>query len=269
MVTNFGDHWKDGQNTYYTPSMLRKGLKSNQLSNNTKTYFIKRNSDKEFEKCWLGSVTNITNDQKNGKDIIRFRVVIEAETACPLKYRNLTEGWYSYNDDVSNVNLNKSELTNINEPLFFNNLRGGSTWEEFEDYTYLLLRLIGIHTIHQYDKSNQRGKADGFFKIGNMAVLYDCTLENIFEENKNVQVENYCGQLSKDRIKVDSSEYSLKDCNKTVWIITKNSKSRLVKKIDDIEVKEVSIIELINIYNKRLEDQNVNEKQLIKLMEEL
>ena len=48
-------------------------------------------------------------------------------------------------------------------------------------------------------------------------------------------------------------EYDIKDYNKQVWIITRGA-TRLIKEIYNIQVKEVSINKLIEIYGKRMEE---------------
>lgn len=66
---------------------------------------------------------------------------------------------------------------------------------EFEDSTYMALRLLGIHRAYKFPQDQQAGEADGFFKFLNLAVIYDCTLSNNFEDTKKQQIENYCNQL--------------------------------------------------------------------------
>jgi acetoin utilization deacetylase AcuC-like enzyme len=63
--------------------------------------------------------------------------------------------------------------------------------DEFEDAVFALLRLHGIHAVYQYPKEAQAGRADGFFILNNLAVMYDCTLRDSFEEYKKDQIENY------------------------------------------------------------------------------
>lgn len=64
------------------------------------------------------------------------------------------------------------------QPDFFGKLIATENWQEFEKYTYYLLKLVGIQTVYNFWGERQAGKADGFFKIGNLAVLYDCTLRS-------------------------------------------------------------------------------------------
>ncbi|MEH2320640.1 cold shock domain-containing protein [Nostoc sp.] len=74
---------------------------------------------------------------------------------------------------------------------------------EFEDYVFMVLRLLGIHNLYQYDKKNQAGRADGFFIIGSLAVMYDCTLRTNFDEHKKEQIENYVNKLKNSQMTID------------------------------------------------------------------
>lgn len=56
--------------------------------------------------------------------------------------------------------------------------------------------MIGLNKIFQFDRDNQAGKADGFFIIENLAVMYDCTLQKNFESFKEEQIENYINKLN-------------------------------------------------------------------------
>ncbi|MGK7943603.1 MAG: hypothetical protein AB4058_03960, partial [Microcystaceae cyanobacterium] len=81
-------------------------------------------------------------------------------------------------------------------PAFFNTLMTTNNWQEFEKNTYYLLKLLGIPIIYNFFNERQAGKADGFFKVGNLAVIYDCTLDQMnFEQNKSEQINNYCNCL--------------------------------------------------------------------------
>ncbi|WP_228038268.1 hypothetical protein [Nostoc sp. LEGE 12450] len=67
----------------------------------------------------------------------------------------------------------------------------------------MVLRLLGIHNLYQYDKKNQAGRADGFFIIGSLAVMYDCTLRRNFDEHKKEQIENYVNKLKNSQMTID------------------------------------------------------------------
>jgi len=139
------------------------------------------------------------------------------------------------------------------QPGFFDKLCVTENWQEFEEYTYYLLKLAGIQTVYHFLGENQAGKADGFFKIGNLAVLYDCTLRSGHVElNKQEQIKNYCYQLQQGSI--DLSENIKEEFyhhHKQIWIITKGT-SRQIRIINSIEIKEIGISDIICLYQERL-----------------
>lgn len=126
--------------------------------------------------------------------------------------------------------------------------------DEFEDLIFLLLRTLGIHSLYQYDKRNQAGRADGFFIISNLAVMYDCTLRQPFEDYKRDQIENYVNKLEQTQLTFDlrSSDGATKTKKtvningktKQVWIITKG-KTREILDYSRIKIKEISVNDLI------------------------
>ena len=131
---------------------------------------------------------------------------------------------------------------------------------EFEDAVFCLLRLMGIHSVYQYPRQEQAGRADGCFVLENLVVMYDCTLRECFEEFKEEQIENYVNKLSNKsqltvKIKkadggVGSKELKIKGKRGQVWIVTKGT-TRELKDYDGIKVKEVSVQDLIEISIKR------------------
>ncbi|GAX34155.1 hypothetical protein NIES3585_01540 [Nodularia sp. NIES-3585] len=141
---------------------------------------------------------------------------------------------------------------------------------EFEDYTFMILRLLGIHSLYQYDKKNQAGRADGFFIISSLAVMYDCTLRNDFEEHKKEQIENYVNKLKNSQITIDfrltdggvrKKTLQIQGKNCQVWIITKNN-TRELYDVDGIRVKEVAVQDLMKVFNKRLYSDAFEEDEL-------
>ncbi|MEP0871800.1 hypothetical protein NDA01_18460 [Trichocoleus desertorum AS-A10] len=126
----------------------------------------------------------------------------------------------------------------------------------FEDAVFSLLRLLGIHSVYQYSRDAQAGKADGFFILENLAVMYDCTLRNPFEEYKKDQIENYIHKLSnKSQLTIEtrkadggrgSKTLQIQGKSRQVWIITKGNTRELLV-YDSIKVKEVAIKDLITI----------------------
>jgi len=102
--------------------------------------------------------------------------------------------------------------------------------DTFEDIVFLLFKIIGIHSVFRFDRRNQAGKADGFFIIENLAVMYNCTLRTEYADFKQEQIENYIAKLSnKSQLTIDiqrtdggSIPKTLKISGKNmqVWIIT-------------------------------------------------
>jgi hypothetical protein len=141
---------------------------------------------------------------------------------------------------------------------------------EFEDLVFVVLRLLGIHKLYQYKRTNAAGRADGFFIVGNLSVIYDCTLRQDFSDYKGDQIKNYIHQISKDIFTVTKSnniEYAIKISEyRQVWIITNEintkRKSRALKNFNNIWIKEVSVQSLIRLFAKRLNSANFEEETL-------
>jgi len=143
---------------------------------------------------------------------------------------------------------------------------------DFEDGVYLVLKLMGIHKLFQFDRGSQAGKADGFFILENMAVMYDCTLHQDFESFKEEQIENYINKLSQksqitfDVQKLDGSTapktLQISGKTKQVWIITKGE-SKELRDFDSIKIKEVSVHDLINTLSKRIKDPTYDAERLV------
>ncbi len=142
--------------------------------------------------------------------------------------------------------------------------------EEYEEFVFLILRIIGVHSLYQYDRRAQAGRADGFFTIGNLAVMYDCTLSGNFEDHKKDQIENYVNKLKQSQITFDLRSYDGSQRKKTldisgkskqVWIITRG-KTREISDYGNIKVKEVSIWNLVSILRMRLYTDTLEEDEL-------
>jgi len=189
-------------------------------------------------------------------------VNIQREITCPEKYRNYSEGWYC------EENILVEQEDTVFEPSFFKILNTTNSWKDFEEYTFHLLKLLGLHETYKFHYESQAGKADGFFVFKNLAVLFDATLETNFEKSKETQINNYCEQLRSGILKHGINEFKITGYDKQVWIITKSMASRLIKNVSNISVKEVGISNLIQIYRKRL-DENLNEAALEKLLREI
>ena len=279
MVTHWKDHWDKlpDNETYYTTKMLRWDLTTNEkleinkiLKNKSEkvpTVFVKLNENtKKLEKAWEGYTYDFRMSEDKKK--IYFKVHIFREISPTGKIRELGEGWYADYEHESTDYENKSifEKTALYPPLFY--LLANTTYgKDFEELVYYLLKLLGIHDIIKFE--SQRGHPDGFFKFRNLAVVYDATLEHDFEELKRQQIENFSSILRKGEIEHGKISFHFHESRKEVWIITKNV-SRVIRKINDIIVKEVSVYDLIELYELRIKlnlMENEFESQLMKIGE--
>jgi hypothetical protein len=253
MVTNWRGHWDNLKNntTLYTFPMMRDGMDRSKIKEHTKTFFIKRHKQtRVLEKCWTGVTSDFVVGEHGGKEAIYFRVGSLKAIPCPEKYRNHFEGWYFDHEDLEE-DMGTEEDSRLH-PRFFFDLETTTDWLRFEEYIYWLLKCLGIHNSHRFNPNKQKGKADGFFKFGGFAVLYDCTLDPSFESSKEVQIQNFCDQLQKGAIEYEGKRVNVRDCSKNVWIITKGSSQRLIKQIDDVFVKEVPVFRLMKLYRDRI-----------------
>ncbi len=160
---------------------------------------------------------------------------------------------------------------------FTNLLQGIETIKhhaEFEDLVFLLFRMIGIHKLYQYSRHNAAGRADGIFILGNLAVIYDCTLMSDCNEFKADQLKNYISQISKESFTINKKnrhtgvvEHIIQiPQHRQVWIVTNETitqrKSRTLKNVNSIWIKEVSIQTLIKLFLKRLNSPTFEEETL-------
>jgi cold shock CspA family protein len=181
-----------------------------------------------------------------------------SDIPSPIQFKNYNHDTFKLKEVKEKVCLLLSNYKTISDP------------GEFEDYTFMILRILGIHSLYQYDKKNQAGRADGFFIIGSLAVMYDCTLRNDFEEHKKEQIENYVNKLKNSQITIDfrltdggvrKKTLQIQGKNCQVWIISKNI-SRELYDVDGIRVKEVAIQDLMKVFNKRLYSDAFEEDEL-------
>lgn len=262
MVTNFEGHWNNIHSTTYTVRMFRQGMAEAKIiyGEEVKTLFIKRNKDTHaIEKCWLGTTKNFSKYENNkGIDTIKFDVITGQETECPEKYYEYNEGWYC--DESAGISVGESETTKEWDPPFFSTLLTTTDPRKFEELSHKLLKIIGIHDLYPFPPERQRGIADGFFKIKKLAVMYDSTLEDAWEQLKVEQINNYCARLQGGVINYSNQTINIPDYDKQVLIITKNQ-SRFIRKINDVDVREISISKLMEIYRQRL-IYNFSESQL-------
>lgn len=97
MITKWDNHWGylSGGRTFFTLGMLKGGMNKEKLEDGIDTLFIKKNKlNHTVEKAWKGRVYDFKDTDYKGKLAISFRVTLEYEVFCPLKYNNYSEGWY-------------------------------------------------------------------------------------------------------------------------------------------------------------------------------
>jgi len=220
-------------------------------------YFRKSDlNDIPLDKLTIGDkvefepVENSDGRSVNNLKLLNENVVIDEKN----------ENNISFSDYEKNIITNIKKITDINN------------YNDFEDGVYLILKLMGIHKLFQFDRNSQAGKADGFFIIENMAVMYDCTLHQNFESFKEEQIENYINKLSQksqitfDIQKLDGSNASktlqISGKTKQVWIITQGE-SKELRDFDSIKIKEISIHDLMNTLSKRIKDPTYDVERLV------
>lgn len=254
MVTSWKNHWIDIKTTYYKKEYIK--FDENEITENMPTVFIKVNGNKKIEHIYEGKISKI---EKSESKII-FEVYLEKEKKInDYNGYNLPTipGWYK-------INLNEVKRGNDNDLLspefseFFKQIEDTQDWGKFEELVYYLLKLIGITTIYRNPSQRQQGLPDGYFKIGNLIVIYDCTLSEDFENKKATQIDNYIHQIRQSSIKITSRgdteiELNTTNCKKQVWIITKKQ-SKKIKSYEDVLVKAISVNSLKNFFVKRLKE---------------
>lgn len=261
MVTDWKEYWDQLPNgqAYYTKNMFKGKMNIEKIKDCTPTLFIKINkSTGKFEKMWKGFVYNFKIEANK----IKFKVKIDGEVEnFPQKYLDYSKGWYI--EEIEE----EIPCDLIFFPPFLYILEKTNDWEKFEEYTYVLLKMVGIHKIIKFKK--QKGTADGFFKIRNFAVIYDCTLKGEFENEKKQQIKNYLNQLKQSEIKFENkTTINIQNCTKQVWIITRGT-NRIIEKVDDITIKEIPVCDIIKIFKERLLKENVDEIWLEKELREI
>lgn len=267
MVTKFDNHWINLQNTKYKTGMLKNGMNEEKLRDNTDTIFIKRDKNNRIVSTLEGKVSDICIIQNNmGEKSISFSVKLDNKIDCPDRYLDYGPGWYLEN--VENYHNVSNEPEKIFDPAFFDVLIRPNDWKEFEKYIYYLIRCLGIHIVHKFAPQDQRGKADGFFRFKNVAVLYDCTLDTDFRNRKEEQIKNFCNRLREGIITFGQELQDIHNCYKSVWIITNSQNHSLIQRRDEITIVEVPVKKIIDLYRNRLNrnlDEGAFEGELRKL----
>ena len=143
-----------------------------------------------------------------------------------------------------------------------------------------ILYLLGINEIYQFPRSNQAGKPDGIFRIGNLIVLYDCTLRKDFQSHKDWQIDNFTNRLKDSKISITyrkeidgltdnkKKTFQLTNLTKHAWIITRG-KTEEVDCVDDVCVKEICLESLLQLLESRLMKNYFNEESLVKALTDI
>ena len=255
MISQIKSLYRDQNNEDYYFGFIRA------LDEGNDYYFKKKDFDNlPIEDISIGMKVSFTNHDKESGQRFATEIKIIKSDADSINDSNEivnkigVEEYKSYLID----SINKIKL--INDP------------SEFEDSVFILLKTIGVNKTFQFDRINQAGKADGFFIIENLAVMYDCTLQGNFESFKEEQIENYINKLSQkaqltfNTKKIDGGitpkTIQLTGKSKQVWIITKGE-SKELSDFDNVKVKEISIYDLCEIYKKRLNDITYDNEKLV------
>lgn len=265
MVTNWADHWskfigpdKRDAGTFFTLNMTHHPvLKKGPWFAKARTLFITLNEKKQCTKCWIGYSRDFKTHKYNENPAIRFEIEGLEEVDCPPEFKSYPIGWH----------LNEANSHALNQPLFFSYMKT-CAWQKFEEYSFQLLRLLGIHDVLKFPQNDNKGKSDGFFVFNTLAVLYDVTLDDNFKATKKTQIDNYVNLLRKDKIKQGKREYSFHEKNREVWIINRGPQVKLLKTVDDIKVKEIPYHRLIDIYYTRL-SKEIDTRELCDLLKGL
>ena len=271
---------------YYWDKYVPENIKTAGLpSKSVNVLYIRKDKQTGFESAWIGEAYEFRDGkvrhQDNYKKCVWFKVNLQKEVTdlIPAGLQEIPLGWHKYNPGEHDapdsdhprrqktLPVHKSPITLNNfTPSFFSQM-AECKWQDFEIYCFHLLQLLGIIDIHRFPNTEQQGKADGFFKIGGLSILYDATINPNFENIKGVQINNFISQLQDDKIKAGET-YTIKGTAKQVWIITRGAEVKLLDTQDGIKAKEIPFTSLINIYNQRI-DKGLCSEELVDCLKNL
>ena len=154
----------------------------------------------------------------------------------------------------------------IYRPVFFDVMLRTTDWYVYEDFVHALLRALGIHKLYPIARSDQAGRSDGLFTIGNLAVIYDATLNANSEATKSQQIQNYIGDLQRGAINIPPNhvEPISPTATKRVWIIVRGQ-SGVIGSVGDVKVCHINVEQLMSLYVRRI----AHSMQLEDLIDEL
>lgn len=149
---------------------------------------------------------------------------------------------------------------------------------EFEDQIYLLFKLLGIENLYAYPRTNQGGCPDGVFTIQSLLVIYDCTLSkdciSNSHRNKTNQIASYEASLRQNIIQLPALNTSKKNLditsikNRQIWIVSrlpldlKEYNRSTIHDTIEIEVKNVTVQQIIDLLYKRINDNTFGNNML-------
>ncbi len=249
------DHWNEPRGeAHYTIRMLKSGLSRTNLVENTPTLFVQRNWDTNaVEGCWEGKVHDfLFKKDEKGRVAVWFSYDLDRQVSLPAEYANFPVGWHC----IENIPAQRHKF----DPPFVSDLIDTNDWQIFETHVSWLLKLLGVHNLYAFDRENQPGRPDGFFKLGRSAIIYDATLNGDFVSAKKDQVNNYCNQFKAGYLDYDGGTVDVRECEKQVWIVTKGT-THILRRVDDITIKEVNVQDLLDLNEKRILE-NLHEDQL-------
>lgn len=260
---------------------------NNKLIQNSKCIFAIKNERRKIKKLYVGIIQNIIS--KEDVNNIYCNIFIENEIELEDKF-NKYDGWnilpdkdfvFNIKNKLNTVIANESqenfpqetksfqELTIANEihllPAFFEEITKTTDFNRFEELTYLLLKLIGINDLIKINPKNAAGRPDGFFRVGNFAVIYDATLKGNYLAFKEIQIKGYLESLKDEIFAYDDEEFEFPNFKKAVWIITRGE-NKVHRNASGIKIKEVCIKSLITLHSDRLKYNWSEEKLEEKLL---
>ena len=269
MVTHWEGHWDRRSRTHYTKGMIKFDRDTYPIPAGkdvkVPTLFVKISKEtKKVEGVWEGYTYDFIEEQ----DKIRFRLEIKNRLSeLPKDYgkKYAREGWYvneaAWSEWYGRLGPSRHSLQDlIIYPPFIYLLLTTKDSDLFEDYTYWLLKLLGIHDVYRF--KNQAGHPDGFFVFRDLAVIYDCTLRSNFMIKKEQQIRNYAAILSRGELRYEDMRFNISRRQKQIWIITRGE-PRVIMRLDDVLVKEVPVQVLVDLYRRRLVNE-LNEGDLTK-----
>lgn len=269
---------KIAQNIKIFSTLTSGKVKSTIIQKRGDSIIIKR-VDKNQEKDFFAKkefMSNINFDElEEGQEVIfkPFKsgdsYIAQEIEVLPLKVSQIKE-------PVPLSELSKNFILSIRDKV--NIVSNGHF---FENYTFLILKLLGISNIYPIPQDRQDGKCDGIFKIDNLEVIYDCTLRDKLDwkDRKKTQISNYINQIRQtkttekyilDGKSVDKTISFNQNAEKQIWIITKGE-TGIYEDIDGaVVVKEICIYDLIQLVEERLLDiQFCQEKDMARKLKDL